>query len=218
MASVSRASVLLLPCLYLLPIPANALELFERLSFGHLPPIRAEGAPVGENLPNWDISVSEPFPLVFDDRVSLTHGWEGNTKGAIWTKEKLDSKTFMLDMEFRAAGATDGGGDLMLWLIKERPPWPQDVNDVYGAGAFEGLGIIIDQYGGQGGSVRGFMSDGSVNYSAKESIDHLAFGHCYYPYRNLEMPSRMKIRQTDLVLTVEMDDELCFKTEVRSPD
>ena len=64
----------------------------------------------------------------------------------------------------------------------------------------------------QGGSIRGFMNDGTLDYKSYHSVDSLAFGHCDYSYRNLGRPSKLQIKQSDNLFEVVVDDRLCFST------
>ena len=65
----------------------------------------------------------------------------------------------------------------------------------------------------QGGSIRGFMNDGSLDYKNYHSVDSLAFGHCDYAYRNLGRPSKLRIRQEANKFEVNIDDRPCFQTD-----
>lgn len=66
--------------------------------------------------------------------------------------------------------------------------------------------------------VRGFLNDGSTDYSSHHSVDSLAFGHCAYSYRNLGRPSQVKLRQDKSTFKVEVDGKVCFETpSVRLP-
>lgn len=102
-------------------------------------------------------------------------------------------------------------------------------------GKFDGLVLVVDMYGGkvcqiiaklvfcaedhnaevgsQGGSIRGFMNDGSTDYKNHHSVDSLAFGHCDYAYRNLGRPSIIQIKQESNSFEVIVDHRQCFFTE-----
>lgn len=67
--------------------------------------------------------------------------------------------------------------------------------------------------GPQGGGIRGFMNDGSLDYKNYHSVDSLAFGHCDYSYRNLGRPSKLQIRQEGNTFEVIIDDKLCISTD-----
>lgn len=64
----------------------------------------------------------------------------------------------------------------------------------------------------QGGSIRGFLNDGSIAYNQHTNVDSLAFGHCDYPYRNLGRPSVVEIKQSGAIFEVIVDQKLCFQT------
>jgi mannose-binding lectin 1 len=72
--------------------------------------------------------------------------------------------------------------------------------------------LVIDSHGGQGGMLRGFLNDGSTDYSQHHNVDKLAFGHCQYSYRNLGRPSQVKMRQTANSFRVQIDGKTCFET------
>lgn len=65
----------------------------------------------------------------------------------------------------------------------------------------------------QGGGIRGFMNDGTIDYKNYHSVDSLAFGHCDYSYRNLGRPSKIRIRQEANIFEVIIDDRVCFSTD-----
>ena len=56
------------------------------------------------------------------------------------------------------------------------------------------------------------MNDGSTDYKSHRSVDSLAFGHCDYSYRNLGRPSVVRIKHTQSIFEVTVDDKLCFST------
>lgn len=64
----------------------------------------------------------------------------------------------------------------------------------------------------QGGSIRGFLNDGTIAYNQHSNVDSLAFGHCDYAYRNLGRPSIIKIEQSSSLFQVTVDDKVCFQT------
>ena len=92
-------------------------------------------------------------------------------------------------------------------------------SSIYNAGRFEGLGIVVDASGGgTGGMIRGFLNDGTVDYSSGRDLDGLVFGQCRYAYRNLGRPSQIKLRQGADSFKVEIDGRLCFESdEVQMP-
>ena len=65
----------------------------------------------------------------------------------------------------------------------------------------------------QGGSIRGFLNDGTTDYKSHHHVEGLAFGHCDYSYRNLGRPSQIQIRHDASGLEVRVDDEHCIMTD-----
>ncbi|KAJ6119735.1 hypothetical protein N7523_004015 [Penicillium sp. IBT 18751x] len=86
-------------------------------------------------------------------------------------------------------------------------------SSIYTVGQFDGLAVVIDTHGGRGGSIRGFLNDGTTDYKSHRSVDSLAFGHCDYAYRNLGRPSVLKLKYTSSILEVTVDDKVCFSTD-----
>lgn len=80
------------------------------------------------------------------------------------------------------------------------------------AGNFDGLAIVIDQYGGSAGKIRGFLNDGGQNFRSHGRLASLAFGHCDYAYRNLGRPSKLRVSSHD-GLKVSIDDQDCFSSD-----
>ena len=79
----------------------------------------------------------------------------------------------------------------------------------YGETGIEAETMLTSQ---QGGSIRGFMNDGSIDVKNHHSVDSLAFGHCDYSFRNLGRPSKLQIRQEHDNFEVRIDDKLCFSS------
>lgn len=100
---------------------------------------------------------------------------------------------------------------MQIWLTRDVSPM-QQFRSVYTVDRFDGLVLQIDQYGGMGGSVRGFLSDGSISYKNHHNVDGLAFGHCDYAYRNLGRMSKITIRQDQGGFHVKVDDKECFSS------
>ncbi|TVY20334.1 VIP36-like protein [Lachnellula arida] len=117
------------------------------------------------------------------------------------------------------------GGNFMVYLAKNGR---EEIGtaSIYTVGRFDGLALVVDQYAGsvnlpdpepkskhiheQGGSIRGFLNDGSTEYKSHHSVDSLAFGHCEYSYRNLGRPSRIAVRQSPDSFSVDVDGRRCF--------
>lgn len=61
----------------------------------------------------------------------------------------LAQSEWTVDFEFRATGPERGGGNLQLWYIKDGRPPEMEAPSVYTIGAFDGLALVIDMYGGK---------------------------------------------------------------------
>ncbi|KAH9898841.1 concanavalin A-like lectin/glucanase domain-containing protein [Xylariomycetidae sp. FL2044] len=179
------------------------------LSFGHTGRINDRGQ---ATVPGFSIQGNPDPPEVLSNKVILTPPAPGNTRGAIWADVPNKYTTWTADIDFRVNGPERGGGNLNIWLARSGS---QDIGSasIYTVGKFDGLGLVVDQHGGSGGMVRGFLNDGTTDFKTQQSVDSLAFGHCNFAYRNLGRPSQIKLRQTAQVFKVEIDGRLCFESD-----
>lgn len=171
-----------------------------------------------QSIPGYVIQGS-PLPDVLSDRVILTPPAPGNVRGAVWANQPLTEQSWVADVSFRANGPERGGGNFNIWLARDGSR-AVGTSSVYTVSRFEGLALLIDQYGGHGGTVRGFLNDGTTDFSSRPGgIDSVAFGHCDFSYRNLGRPSQIKIRHSPAKFSVEVDGHLCFESDkIRIPD
>ncbi|KAL8944628.1 MAG: hypothetical protein Q9216_000325 [Gyalolechia sp. 2 TL-2023] len=157
------------------------------------------------------------IPQLLSDKVVLTPPYPGNRRGAVWAESSLAQSEWSIDFEFRATGPERGGGNLQMWYIKDGRP-QTETPSIYTIGAFDGLALVIDMYGGQGGGIRGFMNDGTTDYKSHHAVDSLAFGHCDFSYRNLGRPSKVQVKQLTDSFEVTVDDKRCFASDkIRLP-
>lgn len=148
---------------------------------------------------------------MLSNKVILTPVSPGNQRNSIWGEKTLQETEWVADIDLRANGPERGSGNLNIWLVNDGASQVGS-SSVYTVGKFEGLVLVIDAHGGSGGMLRAFLNDGSVDFSARPSVDDLAFGNCIYPYRNLGRPSQVKMRQTRNNFRVEIDGQLCFES------
>ena len=191
---------------WLLASTASAQFILDAVSFGH----NGWLSPNGRALPGWTLSGENHQVQLLSDRIILTPPVPGSARGAIWSDNAVSTETWTAELEFRASGQDQGTGNLNVWLAKDKNAI--SANSVYTVENFDGLVLVVDQYGGTGGKVRGFLNDGSRNYKATSNPESLAFGHCDYSYRNLGRPSRIRI-VSDNGLAVYVDDRECFRTD-----
>ncbi|KAI0123861.1 concanavalin A-like lectin/glucanase domain-containing protein [Xylariales sp. AK1849] len=188
---------------------AQAQFLVDKLSFGYTGRINDKGQ---QTVPLFSIQGEPNVPEVLSNKIILTQPSPGNARGAIWGDNPNTYKEWVADVDFRVNGPERGGGNLNIWLARRGV---QDVGtaSIYKVGRFDGLALVVDQSGGGGGMIRGFLNDGTTDYSKHHSVDSLAFGHCDYSYRNLGRPSQIKMRQTLKNFKVEIDGKLCFESD-----
>ncbi|KAJ5770275.1 uncharacterized protein N7511_002326 [Penicillium nucicola] len=127
------------------------------------------------------------------------------------TGKTVSQSEWSAEFQFRASGPERAGGILQLWYTKDGQA-RIGTSSIYTIGQFDGFALVIDNHGGRGGSIRGFLNDGTTDYKSQSSPDSLAFGHCDYAYRNLGRPSIVKLKSTSSIFEVTIDDKLCFST------
>ena len=113
-------------------------------------------------------------------------------------------------MEFRASGEEVGNGNFQFWYVRDKSSVA--IDSVYTAGVFDGLVVVVDQYGGTAGKIRGFLNDGTKNFREEANLESLSFGQCDYAYRNRGRPSKLRV-QSENGLAVLIDDKICFSTD-----
>lgn len=187
----------------------SARQMVENLSFGHKETLSEDY----RSIPGWKIFGDGHVPHLMSDRVILTPPYPGNQKGALWAESPAQSPGWFTDFYFRTSGPDRGGGSLHLWYTKDSQVQSPPIASLYTVRQFDGLVIVIDQYGGGGGSVRAFLNDGTTTFNTHPNLDSLAFGRCEYSYRNLGRLSRLRVTQTASYFQVEVDDRDCFRTE-----
>lgn len=155
---------------------------------------------------------------IYSNKIILTPPAPGNKRAALWSQGTLTSPKWEATMQFRATGPERASGRIHLWLVKDGFN-NVGTSSIYTVGKFEGLSVVIDQYGNSGGMIRAFLNDGTKHYGQHLSVDGLAFGHAPYPYRNLGRPSSVKVIQDWHNFRVEIDGALAFQTSsVRIPE
>ncbi|KAK4548866.1 hypothetical protein LTR36_008639 [Oleoguttula mirabilis] len=200
-----RSHALVQPLSWLLfTTAASAQYVLDSLSFGH----QAQLSPNGRALPGWSLSGQNHQVQLLSDRIILTPPVPGQARGAIWSDTTVPSADWTAEFEFRASGQDMGSGNLNVWYTQEKSV---GTDSVYTVEKFDGLALVLDQYGSTGGKVRGFLNDGTQNFKGHSSLESLAFGQCDYAYRNLGRPSKLRISNQN-GLTVSVDDRECFRT------
>ncbi|KAF1925767.1 concanavalin A-like lectin/glucanase [Didymella exigua CBS 183.55] len=192
---------------------ARAQYVIDSLSFGH-----KDGAayisPDLRTIPHFSVlGVDDYTPQILSDRVILTPPYPGSKRGALWASDPMHhGGDWTAELDFRATGMERGGGSLQLWYVKDSQAHDKP-NSLYTVPKFDGLVLVIDQYEGHGGSVRGFLNDGTKDYKSHNDPDQMAFGKCDYAYRNRGYLSSIRLQHTDRMLDVIVDGESCFKTD-----
>lgn len=187
---------------------AQASYVIEGLSFGH----KGSISPNGRAVPGWHLSGENHTPQLLSDRIVLTPPAPAGARGAIFADHPVTQPEWIVETEFRASGQDRGSGNLNFWFV-DTGRSAVGSSSIYTVGKFDGLALVVDQYGPRGGSIRGFLNDGSANFKDHHNVDSLAFGHCDYAYRNLGRPSKLRIENGAHGLRVAIDDTPCFHSE-----
>ncbi|KAJ5585013.1 uncharacterized protein N7459_004813 [Penicillium hispanicum] len=182
-------------------------QIIESTSFGYGKTI----SPTRDSLPGWTLSGESHDPLLLSDKLILTPPYPGNARGSAWAQNPVTQPEWSAEFQFRASGPERASGNLQLWYTKDGQT-RVGTSSIYTVGAFDGFALVIDTHGGRGGSVRGFLNDGATDYKTHRNVDSLAFGHCDYSYRNLGRPSVVRLKHTNSLFEVTVDDKVCFST------
>ena len=195
---------------------ARAQYIIDNHSFGHKDGVYI--SPDLRSIPHFDVvGVDDYKPQVLSDRVILTPPYPGSKRGALWSTSPMGhSGDWTAELDFRATGMERGGGNLQLWYTKESQAHDKP-SSLYTAPKFDGLVLVVDQYEGHGGSVRGFLNDGTKDFKSHPDPDQLAFGKCDHAYRNRGHLSTIKLHHAEGFLEVIVDGESCFKTDKVRP-
>ncbi|KAL5118693.1 hypothetical protein ACEQ8H_003370 [Pleosporales sp. CAS-2024a] len=191
---------------------ARASYAIDNLSFGH-----KEGQQISPDLrtiPHWTVKGNDDYgPQILSDRIILTPPYPGNKRAALWASDPLHhAGDWTAELAFRATGTERGAGNIQFWYVKESQA-RDTPHSLYTAPKFDGLVLVVDQYEGHGGSVRGFMNDGTIDIKSHPDPDTLAFGKCDHAYRNRGAFTSLKLHHADGFLEVIIDDKTCFKTD-----
>ncbi|EPS38202.1 hypothetical protein H072_7968 [Dactylellina haptotyla CBS 200.50] len=175
-------------------------------TFGEERPISKDG---GHSIPHFEVI---GHPEILSDRVILTPPQPGNQRAAIWSDHSNHNADWEIHVPFRASGPERAQGSLQIWYTL-RGASATGTSTIYTAKPFEGFALVIDSFGGTG-TIRGFLNDGSLDYSIHHHPQSLAFGQCVANYRNLGRLSDLKISyRTQTGLKVEFDNHLCFESD-----
>ena len=142
----------------------------------------------------------------------LTPPYPGNKRGALWSENPVQHSEWQAELHFRASGPERGSGNLQIWYAKDGRK-EVGLSSLYTTGRFDGLVLVLDQYGGRGGTIRGFLNDGSASYMDHHNVDSLSFGQCNYPYRNLGRFSVLQLKQAADYFQVTVDGNPCFRSD-----
>ncbi|KAJ5760612.1 hypothetical protein N7520_007768 [Penicillium odoratum] len=183
-------------------------EVIESASFGYGKTI----SPSRDSIPGWNINGEGFDTSLLSDKLILTPPYPGNVRGSAWAQNPFPQPEWAAEFQFRATGPERASGNLQLWYTKDGQA-RVGTSSIYTVDPFDGFALVIDTHGGRGGSIRGFLNDGTTDYKTHRNVDSLAFGHCDYAYRNLGRPSVVKLKHTNSFFEVTVDDKVCFSTD-----
>lgn len=203
--------LLSLAWLGLFVVGAQSQELLDSMSFGH-----KEGSLVaGKAVANWHVLGDRDKgtnPDIFSDRVILTPPYPGNVRAGLWTKGIVKPDEWEVETYIRVNGPERGYGTHNFWYARNGKD-NVGAASVYTVGKFDGLVLVLDQYEGRGGTLRGFLNDDTKSFKEQAQLDTLAFGQCNFAYRNTGRFIPIKFKHTYDGLEVIIDDRPCFKSD-----
>ncbi|KAG7799519.1 hypothetical protein KL944_004117 [Ogataea haglerorum] len=131
------------------------------------------------------------------------------TNGAVWSKNKISSASFSLQLTFRSVGAFGfTGAGLSLWLLDQDPG--SDISNFGGPSQFSGLQILLDANEQDLGPVfRVYVNDGSRKINLAQ--DYL--GAYTYSFQDSQVPSTLKLGYENRKLKITCDNKLLFETD-----
>lgn len=148
-------------------------------------------------------------PQILSDRIILTPPAPGGQRAALWSSNTNPYVDWSMKVDFRAAGGERPGGSFYMWYTSQ----PKGTESVYTSKPWDGLALVVDGYGGGAGSIRGYLNDGTTDYSIHHDPASLAFGHCGFNYRNKGSLSTILLTHTNAGgIRVEVDGQPCFST------
>ena len=153
-------------------------------------------------------------PNLLSDRAILTPGAPGNQRVGLWSKAVNPYDEWRLVTKFRTSGSERPGGSLTIWYTDRGPTGgsASGTDSIYGSKPWDGLALVIDSHTGRG-ELRGYLNDGTKDFSAHHNPSSLAFAHCDFDYRNKGTISAITVTQTADALRVELDGNPCFETK-----
>ena len=132
------------------------------------------------HITGWRLSGENGYsPDILSDRIILTPPHPGSRRAAMWAEHPQQEENWSAEFEFRATGPERGSGNLQIWYAKEGHN-EVGLASIYTVGKFDGLAITISRYGGHGGSIRGFLNDGTTSMKDHHDVDRVRSGHQQY--------------------------------------
>lgn len=119
-------------------------DLIESSSFGY----RDKVSTNGYEIPGWQVLGEGQTPQLLSDKVVLTPPYPGNTRGSLWADTTVRYGDWSAELEFRASGPDRGSGNLQLWYAQDGRT-NVGTSSLYTVGKFDGMVIVVDQYGGK---------------------------------------------------------------------
>lgn len=116
--------------------------------------------------------------------------------------------------KFRTSGGDRPGGSLSIWYTEKGPAGGSGsgMDSIYNSKPWDGLVLVVDSHAGTG-TLRGYLNDGTKDYSVHHNPSSLSFAHCDFDYRNKGYLSEIRLTQGGKSLKVELNDQLCFETQ-----
>lgn len=137
---------------------------------------------------------------------------EANTKGSLTNNLEVPYDSWTIETIVRSVGAfgKTASGVSLRYINKHI----DDTSFFGGPGLFQGLNVIVDSDGPSGSTIRGYLNDGTVDFSKLgDKLYDNSFGSCLIAYQNSQVPFTLRIVYYSGILTVQVDNKVCFKTK-----
>lgn len=157
--------------------------------------------------PDWHITGDSSFD---NGRLILTP--KPNSKGSLTNDLEVSYDSWTIETIIRSAGAAGKtGSGASLRVVANHG---SDTSFFGGPGKFDGLNIVVDSDGPTGSAIRGYLNDGTVDFSTlgDKTYDN-SFGSCLATYQDSQVPFTLRAVYYNGILTVQVDNKVCFKTK-----
>ncbi|CAK9437307.1 uncharacterized protein LODBEIA_P16850 [Lodderomyces beijingensis] len=126
--------------------------------------------------------------------------------GSLWTRSLFPRESeFTVEVVFRSSGTGEdimfSDNHLTFWVVESRTT-PEN---------YDGFKFVVNNRDTQGLKI--FNNDGTSSGSGSDESLSLSIGDCQFRYLQSDVPFTLRISYTDKWFKVQVDNNLCFKTD-----